>query len=63
MRGFEADRVRQVAHHNFFYGDPKRVRAARVQAEGRIAFRQLWHLLVDSWAVPVLEWLSRRLPK
>ena len=49
--------------HRFLYGDPKRVGAARVQAEGRIARRQLWHLLVESWAVPVVEWLSRRLPK
>jgi len=49
--------------HDYLYGDPKRVKAARVQAEGRIARRNLWHVLVESWAVPTVEWLNKALTR
>jgi len=60
MKGMNMD------EHELRYGDPQAVAIARVQAEGRIAGRRLRALLLDSWAVPVLEqcmrfdrWLKR----
>ena len=49
--------------HEYLYGNPGRVRAARVQAEGRIGQRTLWRLLVESWAIPTVEWLNRILTR
>lgn len=50
-----------VNYHEALYGDPQRVRAARVQAEGRIGARRLRAALMESWAVPVVTWLAKRL--
>jgi hypothetical protein len=47
--------------HDMIYSDPKDVRRARLIAESRIAQRRLWETLVESWAVPVLNWMDRRL--
>lgn len=41
--------------------DPAMVAAARVQAKGRIALRLLWRELFESWAAPLLDWVSERL--
>lgn len=43
--------------------DPKSVADARVQARGRIAGRTLKRELVEVWAVPVIEWLSKRIER
>lgn len=47
--------------HEYLYGDPRRVRRARTQAEGRIAVRYLRAVLVESWAIPICDWLDRKL--
>lgn len=50
-------------YHEWLYSDLKRVKAARVQAKGRIAQRRLYLLLVESWAAPTIAWLSKRLER
>lgn len=48
--------------HEYLYGDPKRVREARVQAEGRIAARKLRDIPVNM-VRPTVEWLATRLSR
>ncbi|EIC09106.1 hypothetical protein OR221_0814 [Microbacterium laevaniformans OR221] len=47
--------------HYSLYGNVKLVRAARIQAEGRIGARKIREAMVDSWAIPLTEWLAERL--
>lgn len=49
--------------HETIYGDIKRVREMRVQAQGRVAWRHIKQALVYSWAEPVAIWLSKRLSR
>jgi len=53
-----SDDTRTDQGHAFWKQDLKRVAEARIQAKGRIAQHTLWVLLVESWAVPVVAWLS-----
>lgn len=48
--------------HEFLYGDPRRVRDARVQAKGRIAARVLRDTYVGMVS-PFIEWLVARLSR
>lgn len=44
--------------HYSLYGNVKLVRAARIQAEGRIGARKIREAMADSWAIPLTEWLA-----
>lgn len=46
--------------HDAIYGDRATVRAARVQAQGRIGWRNIKATLLAPFEV-VVEWLARRL--
>ena len=51
-----------VDYRNAWKWEPKMVAEARVQAEGRIAQREIKRLVTNLLA-PIVDWLAGKLPK